>query len=1160
MKALLKLLSPVPLVTASAGGLMFLAGWTGHKLGLPYYAIAAMVVAIAIIWVLVLWILKLRAARAGTALERSLDEQAKSQLASARPGRESEIEQLRTQMLEAIQALKASKVGKGKGESALYVLPWYMIIGPPATGKTTLLQNSGLNFPYLDPARSRSPVRGVGGTRNCDWWFSDEAVILDTAGRYVLPVEADDTQEWLGFLDLLRRFRGRKPLNGLIVCVSVSDLLAAGDEEIEGHAQKIRNRIDELIKQLRLSFPVYIVFTKCDLMRGFVETFGDLSRAERAQAWGATVARDRFAREPAWKIFEEEMDRLVEAAAQAKVPRLAVAQQVETRPEILFFPQQFAALKPKLSRFLEVLFRANPYQEMPVFRGFYFTSGTQEGRPIDQVINVVLRGFGVDAGDGGMVVEPSQAKAYFIDDVFTKVAFPDRNMAGPSAHGERKRRAMRVRTFIAGAAVLAVFLVLLIGLFTANSALVGQAKSLSERSLAALSGTEHALPLQDLELLDRLRQTLLRMDKRDRPLASLAYLGTYQGDRMAVQGRQAALVVLRERSLEPALPFLAERLRANDPSQGEADFRSYVDWYRAWLLAQDPAEWLSSPQAARSAARALTDHWAAGNPGGDAEKYQRLMYDQLLFATRARDLLAVVIPSTQRPDAGVASIAEASIRRAWTAENIYPSLAVSAPNLAPVTLVSITGGDVGLASDGQVPGLYTKSAFGEFRGDVWAGPAGEFVAWVRELERDPVMLRAYGGQPSGMQSELLRRYAAEYERAWGQFFSSVQAKPGMDDAGVRHFLDLASGEDSPVLKLLRSALENARFEAGAPAELGELRESFGTLEDFFTKPGGNVVLRRIREWGGKEVAPSAEYLQLVKDLSADFDKIGDRPESAPAVTKLETWIRRHVDSDAPMTGAVAHVLRLPALAVTKTREHGRAGELEAAWQGVFQEFAQNLAGRYPLSAGAARWVATSDFEAFFGPEGTFHSFYRESLAGILNEDGSPRDPNVRVNPAVSTAVQKAYRIRRAFFQDGGRLGFRLTLRTAPPERPAGVNFLSSRLSIGGGSLQFRSVQPRPEEMAWPGARPDDGASLTFDLRGTADAQPLSAEGVWGFFHLLDRASVVPGAGGSVDIRWEVPTTKGNLRVTYTAIGLPAAHPLERGLLRFSLPDRLLAGP
>ena len=212
MKSMLRLFSPVPLVSASAAGLVVLAAWVGYKLGWPRIMIIAIVLAIAIIWVLVMWIIKLREAKAGTALEKSLEAQASKQMTGARPGREKEIGLLRNQLLEAIGALKASRVGKGKrGASSLYVLPWYMIIGPPAAGKTTLLQNSGLNFPYLDPARSRSSVRGVGGTRNCDWWFADEAVILDTAGRYVLPVEADDTQEWLGFLELLRRYRGRKP-------------------------------------------------------------------------------------------------------------------------------------------------------------------------------------------------------------------------------------------------------------------------------------------------------------------------------------------------------------------------------------------------------------------------------------------------------------------------------------------------------------------------------------------------------------------------------------------------------------------------------------------------------------------------------------------------------------------------------------------------------------------------------------------------------------------------------------------------------------------------------------------------------------------------------------------------------------------------------------
>ena len=52
--------------------------------------------------------------------------------------------QLRKRFEDAIEALKKSK---RKGSANLYELPWYVIIGPPGSGKTTVLANSGLNFP-----------------------------------------------------------------------------------------------------------------------------------------------------------------------------------------------------------------------------------------------------------------------------------------------------------------------------------------------------------------------------------------------------------------------------------------------------------------------------------------------------------------------------------------------------------------------------------------------------------------------------------------------------------------------------------------------------------------------------------------------------------------------------------------------------------------------------------------------------------------------------------------------------------------------------------------------------------------------------------------------------------------------------------------------------
>ena len=79
-------------------------------------------------------------------------------------------------------------------------------------------------------ASGKGALRGVGGTRNCDWWFTDEAVFLDTAGRYTTQDSdaASDSAGWSEFLALLRKYRTRRPVNGVILTISAQDLMTQG--------------------------------------------------------------------------------------------------------------------------------------------------------------------------------------------------------------------------------------------------------------------------------------------------------------------------------------------------------------------------------------------------------------------------------------------------------------------------------------------------------------------------------------------------------------------------------------------------------------------------------------------------------------------------------------------------------------------------------------------------------------------------------------------------------------------------------------------------------------------------------------------------------------------------------------------------------------------
>ena len=163
----------------------------GPRLGIPMLWRMVAVIGILVIGLVLLLVGYVRAARSSNAIQQSIRSPAEQQRKAVRPDRQVQIDQLQRDLEEAIERLKQSKLGRGRsGKSALYALPWYMMIGPPASGKTTAIKNSGLSFPIGDEA-----IRGVGGTRNCDWFFSDSAIILDTAGRYM--TEDEDQEEHL---------------------------------------------------------------------------------------------------------------------------------------------------------------------------------------------------------------------------------------------------------------------------------------------------------------------------------------------------------------------------------------------------------------------------------------------------------------------------------------------------------------------------------------------------------------------------------------------------------------------------------------------------------------------------------------------------------------------------------------------------------------------------------------------------------------------------------------------------------------------------------------------------------------------------------------------------------------------------------------------------
>ena len=342
-----------------------------------------------------------------------------------------ELATLKERFDDALKTLKKSNAG-GKRIRSIYQLPWYIIIGPPGSGKTTLLVNSGLQFPLAEHG-GQSKIQGIGGTRYCDWWFTDEAVMIDTAGRYTTQDsnEKADNKAWFSFLKLLKKHRRRRPINGIILAISMEELARQNSVERERNASAISARIQELYDQLGIRFPVYLMFTKCDLMAGFMEFYGDLDRHERAQVWGFTYGLDD---EPL-AHFDAEFAALQNRIETRLVQRLQDERDVNRREMIYNFPMQLGATKQSIEEFLQRVFKSTRYTSTPILRGIYFTSGTQEGTPFNRIMNQLARNFSLSRA--ATQSSPSKGKSFFIKDLMSKVIFGESGLAGANLKVER---------------------------------------------------------------------------------------------------------------------------------------------------------------------------------------------------------------------------------------------------------------------------------------------------------------------------------------------------------------------------------------------------------------------------------------------------------------------------------------------------------------------------------------------------------------------------------------------------------------------------------------------------------------------------------------------------------------------------------------------------
>ncbi|MEZ4315275.1 MAG: type VI secretion system membrane subunit TssM, partial [Polyangiaceae bacterium] len=856
---------------------------------------------------------RIRAARAARALEKAIAEQAQEQALAAKPERRAEIQELHRQVQEGINALKASTLGGGKrGAEALYALPWYVIVGPPGAGKTTALRHSGLVFPYLDPAGGG--VRGVGGTRNCDWWFTNDAILLDTAGRYT--TEDDDRDEWLAFLDQLKKYRPDKPVNGILVAVSANDLVDQTDEQIQETAQKVRARIDEMQDVLQMTLPVYMLFTKMDLVAGFVEFFGDLKKSERAVPWGATFALASDKGDPK-KIFTAEFEEMAERVYLRSVKRVAAERNREAKEKIFFFPRELNEVKRNLAEFMGAAFSPSSGKKpTPILRGFYFTSGTQEGRPMDRVLGAMARNFGLRPAAFEEPTANAEAKSYFLRDVFTGIVFPDADVAALSEAEIRKKRIRQMIIAGVAAAVAILFLIPTILAFSENKDLVDQTRGVSDEAKEIVWAD--ATGPKALESVDKLKKLKDHVELLDRSRTSFDWFMD-QRDTLYPPTRGQYITSLREGFVRPTREYLEGEL-----NKATADkYWEYYNLLRTYLLLDnknkdtDPATkqqaQLRLKENAQWEMSRLEGAWAEKlkDTGiGRAELKDKLFphvayYVELLWRgeidgetldqdliNRVRQTLAKVEPAeryykqlvepinTKKKDESGPATADNLLYPPVTLQDLFPDRQEALSKIRSRTeMRNRAQGMPGVYF--QVQGAYTIEGHKKVLELLKEG--------YKQIERENwvIPLTDEEKQQSAKIQQALDRvrlsYDSEYIRQWEAFFRDIDVEiPDNNKEAIEEFNILAT-RDWPYQRLLKVLDENTQFK-----EKSILKEAAADDAGLLAQLRAQANRRARQRTGASGITfddfignGSSERYDPVPDYFLQMVRFGVPPEEAP---------------------------------------------------------------------------------------------------------------------------------------------------------------------------------------------------------------------------------------------------------------------------------------
>ncbi len=1014
------------------------------------------------------------------------------------------------------------------GRQYMYQLPWYLVLGMEGSGKDKALQYAGLDFHHsLHQINCLSPADN--SANHCEWYLTSQGVLVSPSSDYL----AQGNGSWRLMLGLLTRYRARQPINGVVLAVSVQDLLHLSPDELYRQAVLLRKRLLELRRRFNIRFPLYLMITKADRLAGFSQYFSRYDGPELEQYWGMAFQWpcDRGQYSGFQTDFGEGYDGLQYRLHAALADTLAAEGDPRLRAKILAFPQAFAALRPLLLRYVSTLCAGSDCDGDIALRGLFFTSANQKNHSCKLSASpgqstVFDYGYAVDETFEDSVKNsvPSR-QSYFLKALFRDVILAEGGLAGLNFWSACRRRFQ----VIAGCGLLLALLGAVVTEFTTSyhnnrlylAQVEGRIHSLAQQSARlndlATTGLANLLPF-----LDDVRQ-LTRHEQFDLSHPPLNYrMGMYSGTLFGNAGEIVYLHALKRLLLPLVAQHITQMLYQANATDAEFVYQALAayqmlyepqhydgEFLLAWLIATLPSmpEVITLGEERRAH---LVRHLS------------RLVNGPPLRSPYARDSQLV-----REKQNAVQQISLPQRVYSRLKKNLLNDSRFAAVNLADLAAEGegVLVRKSGPADRASVPGFFTPRGY-------WLGLNPLIADEVEALRvRDSWVLNQLAEQGSKTFASRVRYlYMTDFIQHWDDFLADIDLKQTTTLPQRINQVLVMSGDRSP----LRELLINLDRIVSLPAP--QTDEPLKNLEGDFRAEAMCMFHRLFTDKPEEQSDQTPErmvrnHYRDIIDLARPQPANGNRTVFDDIVRQLGGlyhYLAALRDQELPIAPAEmptqlqANAMRLPTpfrhllLSLAKEAHRDthretvqRLHRLFAGQIGGYYHF--SLADRFPLAPNCRKEASHGDIAYMFAPgTGLADRFYQRYLADKVNT----RDENWRFFPWVReedarddtlllTFFRDAAYIRDAFFRQGDAApAFSFTLRPLEMDN----RILSLALDIDGQSFEYNHGPSTPYHMNWPGPEQTGSARLTM-TSSDGQVKTLVMKGPWAFHRLLDAGHV-----------------------------------------------------